>query len=128
MRRVGPRRDRGISLLEVVITVALLTAVGLATAILLVPIARQSRIQRETDIANLAARRILEQVQATPFNDIVQNFPDGSVRVIPELEGGVITISYADPAADPLVLRANLTWESPELGTMQRTFDTVRTE
>lgn len=128
MWRDGPRREGGLSLLEVVITIALLTAVGLATAILLVPIARQSRIQRETDVANLAARRILEQIQATPFNDIVANFPDGSVRVIPELQGGAITISYADPAADPLVVRANLTWESPEVGTMQRTFDTVRTE
>jgi type II secretory pathway component PulJ len=124
----GPRRDGGISLLEVAVTIALLTSVALATAILLVPVARQSRIQRETEVANLAARRVLEQFQATPFSDLVADFPDGSVQTIPDLPSGTITISYADPAADPLVLTANLTWESPELGTMQRTFNAVRTE
>jgi Tfp pilus assembly protein PilV len=132
VRRVGRRgkgrRDHGISLLEVAITIALLTSVGLATAILLVPVARQSRIQRETEIANLAARRLLEQFQATPFHDLVTDFPDGSVTAIPELPSGSITVSYVDTTTDPLVFRANLTWESPELGTMQRTFDAVRTE
>ena len=104
-------REHGFSLLEVVITIALLTSVALSVAILLVPIARQSRIQRETEIANIAARKVLEKVQATPFHEIVTAYPNGDIHAIPDLPSGRIVVTYADPDADPLFLRGG-----PELG------------
>ena len=131
MKRVrsrGRRGQHGFSLLEVVITIALLTSVALSVAILLVPIARQSRIQRETEIANIAAKRVLEKVQATPFHEILTMYPNGSIQAIPQLPGGMIVVTYADPDADPLFLRADLSWNSPEVGPMSRRFETVRTE
>lgn len=121
-------REQGFSLLEVVITIALLTSVALSVAILLVPIARQSRIQRETEIANIAAKKVLEKVQATPFHEIVTAYPNGSIHAIPDLPSGRIVVTYADPDADPLFLRADLSWDSPEVGPMSRRFETVRTE
>jgi prepilin-type N-terminal cleavage/methylation domain-containing protein len=127
--RSGLREGRqGFTLLEVMLTVALLTGVSLSTSLLLVPVARQTRIGRETEIANSAARRILEQIQATPFKDIIKDYPPATELSIPDLTNGKITISYQDPTADPLFIRADLSWQSPDLGTMARTFHTVRTE
>ena len=124
----NPRRRGGFTLLEVVLTIAILSAVALATTLLLVPVARQSRIGRETEVANLEARKVLEKFQALPFKDILKTYPQATSIGVPALPGGNIVISYADPAADPLVIQANLTWQSADLGLMQRTFNTVRTE
>ena len=118
----------GFSLLEMIIVIGLLTAVALGTMILLIPIARQSRINRETEIANSEVQKVLEKFQATPFHEIVDTYPEGTELTVDGLAEGTITVNYADPAADPLAIQATLAWESPELGSMQRVFDTVRTE
>ncbi|MBI4585077.1 MAG: prepilin-type N-terminal cleavage/methylation domain-containing protein [Planctomycetes bacterium] len=125
---VPPQRRQGFSLLEIAIAISLLTIVTLSTVLLLVPIARQSRLQREIEAANLATKRVLEKIQATPFKDILAIYPQSSSIAIPELPNGSLVLTYTDPSADPLVIQANLTWESPEIGTLQRTFHTVRTE
>ena len=121
-------KTAGFSLLEMIIVIGLLTAVLLGTLILIVPIARQSRINREIEIANAEAQKALEQFQATPFHDIVDDFPPGTELIIDELTDATVTINYADPTADPLLIQVNLSWTSPDLGDMQRVFDTVRTE
>jgi prepilin-type N-terminal cleavage/methylation domain-containing protein len=118
----------GFSLLEVVLTLAVLASVTLGTTILLVPIARESRSSAEVQTANLAARGVLERIQATPFKDITVLYPQGSVHAVANLPGGQIAITYDDPAADPLMVRADLTWNSPDSGAMTRSFQTVRTE
>ena len=120
--------QQGFSLLEVVLTIALLTTTTLGTSLLLVPIARQSRIGRETQIANSAARGVLERLQATPFKDLLTDYPPSSVKTISELPSGKVTVQYEDPAADPLIIEAIVTWDSPDLGSMSRAFNTIRTE
>ena len=126
--RGGRERNGGFSLLEVVVTIAILSSVALATTLLLVPVARQSRIGRETEVANIEARKVLEKIQALPFKDIILTYPQGARIPIAGLPSGRIDISYVDPAADPLIIQADLTWQSSDLGAMQRTFNTVRTE
>ncbi|HVR73156.1 MAG TPA: type II secretion system protein, partial [Planctomycetota bacterium] len=117
----GNKFSRGFTLLEVVITVALLASVTLSGMLLIVPVARQARIRREVQIANTAARRMLEKVQAAPFSEILTLYPTSYVESITDLPGGTLSITYVDPAADPLEIQASLTWESAEMGTMQRT-------
>ena len=119
---------QGFSLLEVSITIAILLSATLAAILLLVPVARQARLRREVETANSAAKRILERIQATPYKDIVTLYPQSYSEVITGLNAGSITITYVDPAADPLLIQADLTWNDPESGTLQRTFNTVRTE
>ena len=125
---VAHRGRGGFSLLELVLTLAILASVTLSVTLLLVPLARQSRISRETEAANLAARRVLERIQATPFKDILPVFPQSSEQPIAELPSGKVTLTYDDPAADPLVVKIDVTWQSPELGAMARAFHTMRTE
>ena len=67
-------------------------------------------------------------VQSTPFFRVTDEYPDGTVIEIDGLDQGQIVVSYEDPAADPLIMTATLTWESPDMGSMSRIFTTVRTE
>ena len=76
----------------------------------------------------MEARRVLEKIQAAPFSEITTLYPDGNTRSIDGLDGGTVTVRYTDPSADPLYVQATIAWTSPDLGGMQRTFTTVRTE
>lgn len=120
--------QRGFSLLELMITVAILTSVTLAAALVVVPVARESRFRRQVEAANTAALRVLEKIQTTSFGNLVGTYPQGHVETIPGLNSGSLTIQYVDPAADPLEIQLDVSWNSPEAGTIARTFHTMRTE
>ena len=122
------KRSSGMTLLEVIIAVAILTSLALSATLVFVPVSRQARVNREIAAANIEAKRVLEKVHAIPFKDIIKVYPQGRQVVINTLQGGVMTTTYEDPTADPLVMRAVLTWQSPDLGAMQRTYYTVCTE
>jgi len=121
-------RERGLSLFELSITVTLLLTVTLGAVLVLVAVVRQSRINREMTVADAEARRVLEQFQALPFNDIVDTYPHNTEISVLTLPNGKIAVSYLDPAVDPLEISLNLTWESSDLGPMAQTFVTVRTQ
>jgi prepilin-type N-terminal cleavage/methylation domain-containing protein len=120
-------RRAGFSLLEVMVGVAILATLTLSSMLVFVPVSRQARINREVAMANSEARRILEKVHAVPFTKVQDLFPDGIEIPIAALPDGKIVTSYVDPATDPLVMRAVLTWDSPNVGPMMRTFFTVMT-
>lgn len=118
----------GFSLLELMLTVSVLAIATLAAALIVVPVARESRLRREVETANVAAKRVLERIQSTPFTSILSTYPQGHVETVPGLNSSALTIQYADPAADPLDIRLDLVWVSPEAGSITRTFYTLRTE
>jgi type II secretory pathway pseudopilin PulG len=118
----------GFCLLDVVLATALLTVVALATTLVLVPMARQTRIRGEVQAADTAARRVLETFQAAAFKDIVSTYPPSVELDVPDLPDGKIRVTYDDPTADPLLIHVELSWNSPDLGSMSRTFSTLRTE
>jgi len=116
------------TLLEIMLAMAIFTILALSATLIIVPVSRQARINREVATANCEAKRILEKVQAVPFSQILSCYPDGAELKVPSLPGGKVTTTYEDPEADPLILRVTLTWDSANLGTMTRTFTTLRTE
>lgn len=125
----GKRRsaETGVSLLEVVIGMSILTCLSLAAVLVFVPVSRQARINREVAIASREASAVLEKVHAVPFTKVLDIFPDGGEIPLASLPSGRVLTTYEDPDADPLVFRAVLIWDSPNLGSMSRTFDTVLT-
>ena len=121
------QRQCGLSFLEVMFTIAILSIAALSATLLLVPIARQANLRREIQTANSSAKNVLEKIQATPFTQIVTTYPQSYVETIPELPSGGLTITYTDPTADPLLIEVGLAWQNAEAGSIQRTFNTVRT-
>jgi prepilin-type N-terminal cleavage/methylation domain-containing protein len=122
-----PRRA-GFSLVEVVGALAVLSIIALSASLLIVALAREARIHREVTVANLEAKRFLEEIQATPLNDLIDRYPDGSSRSVQQLPNGSVAVDYDDPEADPLEIHVQVSWTSPDLGDMARVFDTARTE
>lgn len=115
-------------MVEVMITIAILATLSLATLLTLVPIGRQTRLNRELQAATHTVSDVLERIHATPFNDLQTLYPDGQTAAVSELPGGQLTISYVDPTTDPVILNLTLAWDSPQIGPVTRTFTTVRTE
>lgn len=118
----------GFTLIEVTVAVAILAVLAFSTLLILVPVSREHRLTRESDVAVAVARNLLEQVYTVPFNDLLDRFPPGQVIPVAGLDGGQIQISYEDTTADPIVMQADLSWNSADYGPMARSFFTVRTE
>ena len=78
--RCGGRSDRrteGLSLLEVVFAVVILTILTLSALLIVIPVSKQVRVSREIELANTEAQKILERIQTTPFFEITADYPDG---------------------------------------------------
>ncbi|MEM7261551.1 MAG: hypothetical protein AAF488_06130 [Planctomycetota bacterium] len=115
-------------MVEVMIAIAILATLALSTLLTLVPIGRQTRLNRELQAATHAVGDVLERIHATPFNDLQTLYPDGQTASVSELQDGQLTVSYDDPTADPAILTLTLSWNSPQISPVTRTFTTVRTE
>lgn len=120
--------EAGFSLIEVAVAVALLSILTVSTLLTLIPVSRQTRLTREMETASAAVRDLMERVHATPFSEVPVLYPDGTVVTLAALENGDVTIAYEDITADPLIISFDLAWNSPQIGSMSRTFVTVKTE
>lgn len=121
-------RAGGFTLLEVTLAIVILTGLTLGSLMIIVPVSGQVRVSRQVSRATGEVQKVLERVQSTPFAEVTDEYPDGAVIEIDGLDEGKIVVGYDDPDADPLILTATLTWESPELGSMSEVFTTVRTK
>ncbi len=124
--------DRGFTLLEVMITLVVLACVTMSSILVIIPISRQNRINREISTANNEARRVIEVIQGAPLSTITAIYPSGveipvNAAYAGTLQNGKVVVVYDDPAADPLHMRMTLSWDSSELGPMARTFFSART-
>lgn len=81
-----------------------------------------TELSRENTIASSDLRTLLERVKATPFSDLLTDFPNGTidgpstnryVNIVGNytLRNEHITVTYANITTDPLEIRANLTWQ-----------------
>lgn len=120
--------EGGFSLIEVAMAVALLSILTISTLLTLVPVSRQTRLNREVEAATSEVRNVLERVQSTPYADLLGIYPDGATMTVDRLESGQMTVAYDDVTADPLVMNLAISWESPQVGAMARTFVTVKTK
>ena len=115
------RTKKGMTLIEVLIA-ALIFSVALAALLQsIIAIVDIIDFSKDQSIAVSDLKNILERLRATPFDYITNDFPNGVVDgdvgdpytdiVGPyELSDEHITVSYANPNADPLEIEATLSW------------------
>ena len=114
-------KTKGVTLLEVLIAILIFCLAISALLISITGMADVIDIAKDKTVATNHLKNILEQVRANPFNSIIANFPAGLTdgpagKPYQGVVGGYtlrnehITVTYADPNADPLEIRATLTW------------------
>ena len=82
-----------------------------------------SETNREETVAMMHLANIMETIKSTPFSDITADFPNGDEdgptgNVYAVIAGGYtlknehITVSYVNPASDPLEINAVVRWKN----------------
>ncbi len=117
----------GFSLLELVFALSILSILALSTMLAFVPVGRQSRTSRQVELASIAVKSILENVQATPYSNLLNTYPNGSESSVAGLDDGMVTINYEDTTSDPLVMQVTINWTS-ETGALSKTFFASKTQ
>ena len=113
-------RKNGFSLIELMISAAILVAAVLPIFMLFYYYLVAMEISRNTTIAVSDAAFILESMRSTDpvvIADVVALYPQatdftGRIGSVPtKLTDEVVTVAYQDPDADPLVVTVTVTWK-----------------
>jgi prepilin-type N-terminal cleavage/methylation domain-containing protein len=124
------RRARGFTLLEMVISMAVLSVGALSIYQSVLSYQDLSRLAHDRNVAIFDLETAVEDIQSTPFANIVSRFPHG--QRIPKFESlhlprERITVRYADPSADPLFITLTATWRDIKARTVSESVTTART-
>ncbi|MDD5255281.1 MAG: hypothetical protein PHR11_04425 [Candidatus Omnitrophica bacterium] len=131
-------RNKGTTLVEILIATLIFTVALAALLGVVVSILYLIDTSREEAIAVTDLRSLMERIRATGFSSITAQFPngvaDGSAgNTYQDVVGGyrlsaeTITVTYADTSADPLEIRAVLTWQDKRGRTHTVATSTFRT-
>jgi len=117
------RRQRGFTLLEVFVAVALLVVgtLGMYASIRASAILKETA--GETNAAMFKLQATVEYIMGMPFDEIVKVFPDGTAVAVETLVDSLgendrtlqdeqVCVTYRDHAADPLFFTVTVTWTS----------------
>lgn len=116
------RSNKGMTLIEIMVAAAVFV-IGLAALLSgLLSAVYFVDNSRDTTIAVSDLRTMMEHIRSTAFNDLTTDFPN-TVQDGPggnnysAIVGGYalrnehITVTYTNPAADPLEINVSLTWQ-----------------
>ncbi len=99
MQRTSKSTQRGASLIELAVAVTVLVVALIGTVAAIASSSALARQTNETYAAQRAAASILEELRATPFDDVVDTF-DGTTRTLPGIAGSpgtaAITLARVD--------------------------------
>ena len=121
------QREVGMTLLEVALALTLVAILALSFAEVALAVAGYGRLHGDLTAANTEIIRHLERFQATPFSELTAEFPDGAVIPLTSLPSGNVEVVHEESEEDLLVVRLDLSWDSPEHGDFHRSFHAVRT-
>jgi prepilin-type N-terminal cleavage/methylation domain-containing protein len=125
------RRLGGFALIEVMISMAMLSIGALSIYQSVISYQDLSRLAHDRNIAYFDLETALEDIQSTPFANVVAKFPNDQ-RVTKfeglHLQRERITVHYGDVAADPLYITLTVTWRDQKMRTLTETLETARTK
>lgn len=135
---MAQKRSKGFTLVELMVTVFILTVglsalmEGFASLLYLIDTAR------EETTATADLRNMFERIKSSSFDQTPTRFPHGTVdgpvsarywTLIGNytLKNENITVTYTNPAADPLEVRAIVQWRDTRGKNRNLTFSTFKT-
>ncbi len=110
--------QRGFTLIEVLISMAVMCVVLIGVLLSNTVIHQSSEAAFERTRAMQDANRVIEQLRnaaqaAEDFPaDVVTQYPDGALDGFSSLPEQEVEIDYADSSADPLDARVEVTWKA----------------
>lgn len=135
----------GFTLLEVMLSIAILAVVGLASAMVMIPVVQAQNESREFTEATAMSRAVLEELYSRSLEELTNtedgyllgsNWPQkgtqiyGETPTLLELSDPTIPsvmISTGDLDADPIEILVTVTWSGRDSGPIQKEFWVVRT-
>ena len=89
-----------------------------------------SEMAHERNIAYFDLETVLEDIRSTPFDQIVDKYPDGAT--VPKFNGlhlnrEQVTIEYRNPNRDPLIITATIRWRDNKGHPREESMFTART-
>ena len=140
-----PDPSAGFTLLEVMISIAILAVVGLASAMVMIPVVQAQNETREFTQTTALSRAVLEELYSQPLEELTNsedgyllstNWPKKGRQIfgeevpVTELSDPTIptiTVSTNDLEADPLEIQVNVSWAGRDSGLLSRDFWVIRT-
>jgi len=134
------KNSRGMSLVEILIASAMTLICVVATVSAYITVANWAEMNRQETVAMLHLSSVMEAVKSTTFGTVTQVFPGGiadgpnNSNSYAAIVGGYslknehITVSYVDPAADPLEITAAVGWTTLSGANRSRSMATKRTQ
>jgi Tfp pilus assembly protein PilV len=112
---------KGVSLIEILVATAIVVATTLAIIETFLVNLNASEMNKGNTIAMAHVTNMMERIKCTPFNNLINRFPngvsDGPVgNSYADVVGGYvlnnehIVVTYVNPAGDPLEIAVTLTW------------------
>ena len=86
------------------------------------------RLNHEFSVAAIEVEKVLEEMRSLPPREIPARYPADGPVVVESLPGAVLTVEYPHATLDPLHVRIALRWVSPDIGAVERVFETARAE
>ena len=135
----------GFTLLEVLISIAILAVVGLASAMVMIPVVQAQNESREFTQATAMSRAVLEELYSRSLEDLTNpddgyllaaNWPKkgdqiyGETPPLSELNDPTIptvSVSTGNLDADPIEILVTITWTGRDSGLITKEFWVVRT-
>ncbi len=143
MKRVGGRaKNRGMSLVEVLIATIILVAAAVAILQAYLTAAYLSQLSRDKSLALNDLKSMAESIRATPYNNILTDFPDGTqdgpaanqyVAIVSTVDDGYlldnehIVVQYINTAADPLEIIITVNWDDMRSRQVSSSIATMKT-
>ena len=140
-----PAVDSGFTLLEVMMSIAILAVVSLASAMVMIPVVQAQNESREITRSTVYGRAILEELYSRSLEDLTNsedgyllssNWPKKGAQIFgedatfEELNDPTIptvSIQVTDLESDPIEILVTLSWTGRDSGLVSREFWVVRT-
>ena len=135
----------GFTLLEVMISIAILAVVSLASAMVMIPVVQAQNESREFTLATAMSRAVLEELYSQSLEELTNsedgyllssNWPQKGTQIYGEtptlLEMSdptipTVSVSTGDLEADPIEILVTVSWTGRDSGLIEKTFWVVRT-